>query len=254
MNPIQRRADGFSRIMVEGQHITKLYVPYELACIPTIECLRKGKPILKKSYFYKTTNNYLAGTVTDFFPLYDHGKKDGVIAFTIWTGSAPLVDRKSRSKKTASSRQPAYECYTFSDLVGKDASLRDVLDEAKTAAKSSSHVMVWGESGTGKEVFAQAIHAESDRSGQPFIAENCAAIPENLLEAILFGTSKGRIRMRPTSPDFLKRLTEAHCFWMNSIPCRWDCRPNCCECFRKNGCVVSDRARKFPWTFVSSVF
>jgi len=191
MNPIQRRADGFSRIMVEGQHITKLYVPYELACIPTIECLRKGKPILKKSYFYKTTNNYLAGTVTDFFPLYDHGKKDGVIAFTIWTGSAPLVDRKSRSKKTASSRQPAYECYTFSDLVGKDASLRDVLDEAKTAAKSSSHVMVWGESGTGKEVFAQAIHAESDRSGQPFIAENCAAIPENLLEAILFGTSKG---------------------------------------------------------------
>lgn len=204
MNPIQRRADGFSRIHVEGQHITKLYVPYELTCIPTIECLRKSEPILKKSYFYMTTNNYLASTVTDFFPLYDHGKKDGVIAFIIWTGSSPLKDSKPRSRKPVSTVNKSSGYYTFDSLVGDDESLLEVLGEARIAAKSPSHVMIWGESGTGKEMFAQAIHAESDRHDKPFIAENCAAIPENLLEAILFGTTKGAYTDAPDKPGLFE--------------------------------------------------
>jgi len=201
MNPIQRRADGFISIPVEGQHITKLYVPHELDCIPTIECLRNSRPILKKCYFYKTTNNYLASTVSDFFPLYDRGKKDGVIAFTIWTGSASLNDPKRRPKKTV--KRP-YSYYTFDSIIGQDDGLADVLTEARTAAKASSHVMIWGESGTGKELFAQAIHSGSDRHDQPFVAENCAAIPENLLEAILFGTSKGAYTDAPEKPDLFE--------------------------------------------------
>lgn len=202
MNPIQRRADGFTRIHLEGQHITKLYVPHELECIPTVECLRLSKPILKKSYLYKTTNNYLAGTVSDFFPLYNQGRKDGVIAFTLWTGSVPLGDPKRKARKSASSDNSSY--YTFESLVGEDEPLREVLNEARTAAKSSSHVMIWGESGTGKEVFAQAIHMESERKDKPFIAENCAAIPENLLEAILFGTSKGAYTDAPDKPGLFE--------------------------------------------------
>ncbi len=203
MNPIQRRADGFTRINVEGQHITKLYVPYEQDCIPTIECLRKSEPILKKCYFYKTTNSYLASTVSDFFPLYRHGKKDGVIAFTIWTGAAPLGDSKRRSKKSTAHNK-SYNYYTFEDLVGDDEALKEVLGEARTAAKAPSHVMIWGESGTGKEVFAQAIHSESERRAKPFIAENCAAIPENLLEAILFGTTKGAYTDAPDKPGLFE--------------------------------------------------
>lgn len=203
MNPIQRRADGFTRIHVEGQHITQLYVPHELDCIPTVECLRLSKPILKKSYLYKTTNNYLAGTVSDFFPLYDQGRKDGVITFTLWTGSVPLVDPRKYSRKPAS-RDKDYSYYTFDSLVGQDDSLCEVLAEARTAAKSSSNVMIWGESGTGKEVFAQAIHMESERKDKPFIAENCAAIPENLLEAILFGTSKGAYTDAPDKPGLFE--------------------------------------------------
>ncbi|MFV0348846.1 MAG: sigma-54 interaction domain-containing protein [Halodesulfovibrio sp.] len=191
MNPIQRHVDGFSRINVKGSHITELYVPHEQECIPTMECLQRGEAILKKSYFYKTTKNYLASTVTDFFPLFDNGKKDGVIAFTIWTGSAPLVERRRTSGRQAAetARPPAF--YTFESIVGDDAALTDVLNEARAAARSNSHVMIWGESGTGKEVFAQAIHSASERKDGPLIAENCAAIPENLLEAILFGTTKG---------------------------------------------------------------
>ena len=202
MNPIQRRADGFHRIPVEGQHITQLYVPHELDCIPTIECLRKNEPILKKCYFYKTTNSYLASTVSDFFPLYDNGKKDGVIAFTIWTGAAPLGDPNRKPRKNSKKR--SYDYYTFDNIMGEEKGLSEVINEARTAARSSSHVMIWGESGTGKELFAQAIHAESDRRDKPFIAENCAAIPENLLEAILFGTSKGAYTDAPDKPGLFE--------------------------------------------------
>ncbi|NDV18672.1 AAA domain-containing protein [Pseudodesulfovibrio sp. JC047] len=191
MNPIQSLVDGFGRVPVEGQHITDLYVPHDVKCIPTLECLQKGQPLLKKSYFYKTTNNYLASTVSDFFPLFDHGKKDGVIAFTIWTGTTSLVKRHKRSAKGVVPEKSPYEYYTFDSLIGKDAALIEVMNEARTAAQSASPVMIWGESGTGKELFAQAIHAASTRCQHPLVPVNCAAIPENLLEGILFGTAKG---------------------------------------------------------------
>nr|WP_321256584.1 sigma 54-interacting transcriptional regulator [uncultured Pseudodesulfovibrio sp.] len=191
MNPIQSQVDGFGRIPVVGQHITSLYVPHELECIPTMECLQKGQPLLKKSYFYKTTNNYLASTVSDFFPLFDNGKKDGVIAFTIWTGTTSLVKRQRRPAKAIVPGRSSYEYYTFDSLVGKDDALIEVLNEARTAAQAPSPVMIWGESGTGKELFAQAIHAASERCDHPLVPVNCAAIPENLLEGILFGTAKG---------------------------------------------------------------
>ena len=192
MNVIQRNTDGFSDINVVGQHITSLYVPHELECIPTIECLQKGTPVLKKEYIYKTANNHLAHTITDFFPLTDRGKRDGVIAFTLLTDA-----QKQRKKNEQLPQPPKMSCktpagfYTFNCIVGESVELNEVIKEARTAAKTSSPVMIWGESGTGKELFAQAIHTESTRNGRPFVAVNCAAIPENLLESLLFGTTKG---------------------------------------------------------------
>ena len=190
MNPIQRRADGFTRIPVEGQHITSLYVPHEREVIPTMECLQTGKPLLKKAYWYATSTNFLASTVTDFFPLFDHGRKDGVIAFTIWTGNTAHVSESRRPLKPCNADAP-YNYYTFSSIVGRDEALQECIHEARSAATSSSPVMIWGESGTGKELFAQAIHSASSRAGHPFIPVNCAAIPENLLESELFGYEKG---------------------------------------------------------------
>ncbi|MES9997628.1 sigma 54-interacting transcriptional regulator [Desulfovibrio aminophilus] len=190
MNPIQRRTDGFTEINVIGRHITSLYLPHERDLIPTMECLQKGEPLLKRAYWYKTTKNYLASTVTDFFPLFDRGKKDGCIAFIIWLGPAMFGDSGKKAKSPLSSVS-APSLYTFDCIVGRDEKLRAVVDASRVAAGTASSVMIWGESGVGKEVFAQAIHTESDRRDKPFIPVNCAAIPENLLECILFGTVKG---------------------------------------------------------------
>ncbi|MHB1239318.1 MAG: sigma-54-dependent transcriptional regulator [Gammaproteobacteria bacterium] len=76
-------------------------------------------------------------------------------------------------------------------LVAEDPASQRILDLAQRVASSEVTVMISGESGTGKEVFARYIHRHSARAGGPFVAINCAAIPENMLEAVLFGHEKG---------------------------------------------------------------
>jgi DNA-binding NtrC family response regulator len=76
-------------------------------------------------------------------------------------------------------------------LVGDDASLRKVFASLQRAASTDTTVLIEGESGTGKELFARSLHALSSRADAPFVAINCAAIPETLLETELFGHEKG---------------------------------------------------------------
>lgn len=85
------------------------------------------------------------------------------------------------------------------DLVAEDVRTRDLLAVAARVAGTDATVLLTGESGTGKEVFARYIHARSARHEGPFIAINCAAIPENLLEATLFGYEKGSFTGAQTS-------------------------------------------------------
>lgn len=81
--------------------------------------------------------------------------------------------------------------YSFDDIIGTSPSLKQLKKEAIRAAATNLSVLISGESGTGKELFAQSIHNASQRSSRPFIQLNCAAIPKDLLEAELFGYSKG---------------------------------------------------------------
>jgi DNA-binding NtrC family response regulator len=76
-------------------------------------------------------------------------------------------------------------------IIGESAAIRHTMQSVQRAAGSETTVLLEGESGTGKELFARAVHALSDRASGPFIAINCAAIPDTLLEAELFGYEKG---------------------------------------------------------------
>ncbi len=80
---------------------------------------------------------------------------------------------------------------SFHDLIGHDAGLAEVVNMGRKAAASDIPVLISGETGAGKELFARAIHGESRRQGAPFIAINCGAIPEHLVESTLFGHEKG---------------------------------------------------------------
>jgi TyrR family helix-turn-helix protein len=80
---------------------------------------------------------------------------------------------------------------TFENIIGRSQIMQDVIEKAKIAAKSDSTIFLHGASGTGKELFARSIHNASYRKDGPFVAVNCAALPENLIESELFGYEKG---------------------------------------------------------------
>ena len=79
----------------------------------------------------------------------------------------------------------------FDDLVGASAPMEMVKRMGERGAKSGAPILILGESGVGKELIARAVHGASERNGKPFVAVNCGALPENLVESILFGHEKG---------------------------------------------------------------
>ena len=81
--------------------------------------------------------------------------------------------------------------YAFHNLIGKSPSMQDIYNKIEQVADSRTTVLITGESGTGKELVAKALHYNSGRRERPFIALNCAAIPETLIESELFGHEKG---------------------------------------------------------------
>lgn len=91
----------------------------------------------------------------------------------------------------AALRQNGIRRYSFDDIWGESPQIKEVVERAKRAAAIDASVFIYGETGTGKELFAQSIHYGGSRRDKPFLAQNCAAIPESLLEGMLFGTAKG---------------------------------------------------------------
>ena len=90
--------------------------------------------------------------------------------------------------------------FRLEDILARSDSMMKLKEYAKIIANCDLPALIYGETGTGKEVFAQAIHNESDRRNDPFVAQNCAAIPETLLESILFGTAEGSFTGAKNNP------------------------------------------------------
>ncbi|MGB6265275.1 MAG: sigma-54 dependent transcriptional regulator [Candidatus Acidiferrales bacterium] len=96
------------------------------------------------------------------------------------------IQRENRLLREEISRKKA-----LGDLIGSTETMKHVVDSIKRMARSTTSVIIRGESGVGKELVARALHDESPRRAQPFIGVNCAALPEGLMEAELFGYEKG---------------------------------------------------------------
>src|SRR5437868_1148193 len=97
---------------------------------------------------------------------------------------------------------------TFADIITRSDTMAGVLRTAQKAASSTIPVLVEGESGVGKELFARAIHGSGERKSKPFVAVNCGAIPDNLVESILFGHEKGAFT--GATERHMGKFVEAH--------------------------------------------
>ncbi|QEK11405.1 AAA family ATPase [Crassaminicella thermophila] len=106
--------------------------------------------------------------------------------------------------------------YSLDDIISSNVKIKELKYFIKKIANGRSSVFIYGETGTGKELFAHAIHNESNRSKGPFISQNCAAIPENLLESILFGTTKGSFTGAYDQPGLFE-LAEGGTLFLDEI-------------------------------------
>jgi two-component system response regulator AtoC len=100
-------------------------------------------------------------------------------------------ERERLRKQNRALRQKLGEDISFQQIITQDDKMEDLFKKARKVAAFKSTVLITGESGTGKELLARAIHNSSDRAERPFVAVNCGAIPQNLIESELFGHEKG---------------------------------------------------------------
>jgi len=105
--------------------------------------------------------------------------------------SHTILELQKEIEKPEKAKSKKIKTYNFKNIIGKSENFMEVINRAMKASNSPASVFIYGETGTGKELIAQSIHFDGERKNKPFIAQNCAALPESLLEGLLFGTSKG---------------------------------------------------------------
>ena len=101
------------------------------------------------------------------------------------------LERKALRQENQALKQQLGQVYSYGNMIGKSKPMQQVFELIRKVADSRVNVLVCGESGTGKELVAKAIHYNSERKDHAFVAINCGAIPENLIESELFGHEKG---------------------------------------------------------------
>jgi arginine utilization regulatory protein len=204
-NHTQSQIDELEPEWVIGKSVPEVYnLDHNSSMI--LRCIKSGQPIVGELFFYRTCRGKLVNTVNSVFPLMQHGRVTGAICFI---KDYNLLDRKI----SATSACSPYEGhgygngtrFTFSDIIGDDEKFLQSVKMARLAADSPSPVMLFGETGTGKEMFAQSIHNHGSRHTGRFIGINCAAIPENLLEGLLFGTAKGAFTGAVNKPGIFEQ-------------------------------------------------
>lgn len=188
-NATMAAIDELDPEQVLGKKVLDVYELSETDSV-IMQCLKNQQPIVDRSLLYRTRRGKVANTIHTVFPLFKRDRLEGAICLvreynvleeTISSVSIPRNERVL----------PNETRFDFEDIVGRNIDFLRAVNTAKMAAHTPSPVMLYGETGTGKELFAQAIHNQSGRMKRRYTAVNCAAIPENLLEGLLFGTTSG---------------------------------------------------------------
>lgn len=149
----------------------------------------------KQQTYYNKDGDQIT-TLNTTIPVDENGQIIGAIEIAkditdLHKMAGTIIKLKNKPADDKKAQKPKIKKYTFDNLIGKNHDFKELIKTAKKAAAADSTVLISGETGTGKELLAQSVHYASSRKDKPFLAQNCAALPEALLEGILFGTVKG---------------------------------------------------------------
>jgi len=190
--------------------------------------MKTGKPIYRSKQKVVDFLGTVKETTNVTFPVKVSGKTIGSIELSedISRNDRPrssIIEINSDLLPTIDVKEnlhPELPKYTLDDIITKDTEMVQLKNTIQNMSKGNFSIFINGESGTGKELFAHAIHHQSNQPEAPFITQNCAALPETLIESILFGTKRGSFTGAVDNPGLFEMANGGTIFLdeINSMP------------------------------------
>lgn len=196
-NDKMAETDGLQREQVLGKNVFELFPSLTQETSTLTKVLNTGTEISEKIQTYVSMTGKRITTINSTYPLTENGRMIGALEVakditSIMHLHDQILDLRHQIYEAPGRKKPAGSArYHFSDLIGSDPAFLRTIAFAKKASRTSSPVLICGPTGTGKELVAQSIHNAGSRRSRPFIAQNCAAMPGELMEGIMFGTARG---------------------------------------------------------------
>lgn len=191
------RTDGLKREDVLGRNLLDVFPSLTRDSSILYQVMRTGKPVLNVTQTFTNFKGHAINIVSSSYPIYDQGKLWGALEISldiqlVWETSERMIELQAElgqhQKNSVNGHKAGHGFYA---IVTQDEIMEKTIAMGRRAARMECPLVVQGETGTGKELFVRAIHEESLRKDGPLISQNCAALPETLLEAALFGTTRG---------------------------------------------------------------
>lgn len=228
-NNFAQTIDGIDREKAVGRYLIEAYPSLTAKTSTLLTVIRTGKAIHKKEQTFLNYKGEKITTVNTSVPIKSKGKILGALEIskditTVRAMSEQILDLQNKlynnKDKEAKNKYQELAQYTLIDIVGESKEMLRLKALTLKAAQSDVSVLVSGDTGTGKELFVHSIHNASKRKDYPFITQNCAALPENLLEGILFGTIKGGFTGAEDRPGLFELANGGTLFLdeINSMP------------------------------------
>jgi arginine utilization regulatory protein len=197
-NHVAAKLDGLTPEEVLGKPLLEVFPSLDRESSTLLRVIKNGEPIYNLPQTYTNWKGMRVETINTTLPVRVGKRLVGAVEVArdirkLREMSERLLDLQAQISKPKRANRADSDGVSFEldDIITGNEAMRRLKDRARRAARTSSPVLVYGETGTGKELFVQSIHHASSRSGKPFIAQNCAALPASLLESLLFGTTKG---------------------------------------------------------------
>jgi len=197
-NEAMAELEGLEIFQVMDKDILDIFPSLNEYTSTLIKVINTGEPIINSTQTYFNFRGHSITTISSTIPLEREGQIIGALEIAqdvtnLRKLSDQLMELQQELKESKMNVKKNKEIkkYNFSNIIGNNKGLAIAKQIGERASETPSSVLIYGETGTGKEMFAQSIHNSGSRKNNTFIAQNCAAIPDSLLEGILFGTEKG---------------------------------------------------------------
>ena len=186
------------------KHITEVYPELTEETSSIMRVLRSGKPIPNEYQTLKTYDGQSIRAINTTMPIKENNRIIGAVDVSRYIDSP--YRRQDITLETKKFKANSSGLYTVDDIITVSPQMEDIKQRIPLIADTDSSVLIYGETGTGKELVAESIHTASKRAGKRFVSQNCAAIPGNLLESILFGTKPGLFEIANGGTLFLDEI------------------------------------------------